>query len=127
MDTAQLMSGIAVVIDDALAGAPVAGGDASGEEDLIDQIVRWFEIEWKLPFVKMTTLPEAALRLNLLRSASFVLLDWRLWGPGGDVLKHSMIDEIKEFLTTARENLVPVLILTNEKPRRRQGGAEGAS
>ena len=27
-----------------------------------------------------------------------------------------MIDDIREFLTTARENLVPVLILTNENP-----------
>ncbi len=116
MDTANLMSGIAVVIDDALTVVPVAGGDASGEEDLIGQIVGWFETEWKLPFVKMTRLPEAASRLNLLRSASFVLLDWRLWGSGGDALRQRTINEIKEFLTTARENLVPVLILTNENP-----------
>ena len=82
MDTEELMSGIAVVIDDALAGAPAAEGDASGGEDLIGQIVEWFETEWKLPFVKMTTLPKAAFWPNLLRSASFVLLDWRLWEPG---------------------------------------------
>ena len=116
MNIEQLMSGIAVVIDDALPKTPTAEVDTSEGEDLIDQIVNWFEIEWKLPFVKMKALPEAALRPNLLRSASFVLLDWRLWGPGGDTLKHSMIKEIKEFLTAARENLVPVLILTNENP-----------
>ena len=116
MDTKELMSGIAIVIDDALAGAPAAEGDASGGEDLIGQIVEWFETEWKLPFVKMTTLPKAAFWPNLLRSASFVLLDWRLWGAGGEMLKQSTIDDIKEFLSTARENLVPVLILTNENP-----------
>ena len=116
MDTRDLMSGIAVVIDDALAGPPGAGGSAAGAEDLIRQIVRWFEAEWKLPFVRMTSLPKAPLWPNLLRSASFVLLDWRLWGAGGETLKRSMIEDITVFLTTARENLVPVLILTNENP-----------
>ena len=64
----------------------------------------------------MTTLPEAAFQPNLFRSASFVLLDWRLWGSGGDALKLSILEDIKQFLTTARESLVPVLILTNENP-----------
>ena len=109
METKDLMSGIAVVIDDALEGAPVVGG-----EDRIGEIVTWFENEWELPFVKMTTLPEAALWPNLLRAASFVLLDWRLWVGGGDELRRRMIEDIKEFLRVARENLVPVFILTNE-------------
>ena len=109
METKELMSGIAVVIDDALDGAPVVGG-----EDLIGQIVKWFETEWKLPFVKMTMLPTPALWPNLLRAASFVLLDWQLWKEDvGDMLKRSTIDDIKEFLKAARENLVPVFILTN--------------
>ena len=115
MDTGELMSGIAVVIDDVV-GAPFERGEANGGEDLIGQIVEWFETEWKLPFIKMTTLPKAAFWPNLLRSASFVLLDWRLWGAGGETLKRSTIDDIKKFLTTARENLVPVFILTNENP-----------
>ena len=116
METEDLMSGIAVVIDDALAGAPGAGGDAIGGADLIGRIVNWFETEWKLPFVKMTKLPRAALWPNLFRSASFVLLDWRLWGVGAETLKRDTIDDIKEFLKSAREHLVPVLILTHEDP-----------
>lgn len=115
MNIEELLSGIAVVIDDALADTSFPDGDTAGE-DLIQEIVEWFENEWKLPFVKMTSLPEAILWENLLRSASFVLLDWRLWGTGGEMLKANTIEDIKEFLTTARENLVPVLILTNEDP-----------
>ena len=116
MDTKELMSGIGVVIDDELAGAPVGDGDADGGQDLISHIVEWFETEWNLPFVKMKTLPKSASWPNLLRAASFVLLDWRLWGSGGEMLKRSTIDDIKKFLRTARESLVPVFILTNENP-----------
>ena len=116
MKTEKLMSGIAVVIDDALTIAPAGGGDADGGEDLVGQIVKWFENEWRLPFIKMTALPEEAFWPNLLRAASFILLDWRLWGAGGDMLRRSTIDNIKAFLTSARENLVPVFILTNENP-----------
>ena len=43
-------------------------------------------------------------------------MDWRLWGAGGETLKLSVIEDIKDFLTSARENLVPVFILTNEDP-----------
>ena len=43
-------------------------------------------------------------------------MDWRLWGAGGETLKLSAIEDIKAFLTCARENLVPVFILTNEHP-----------
>ena len=116
MDTKELMSGIAVVIDDALAGGPGAVPSSRGADDLIGQIVKWFETEWKLPFVRMTTLPKPAFWPNLLGSASFVLLDWRLWGRGGEVLKRDTIEDIRKFLKTATENLVPVLILTNEDP-----------
>ena len=49
MDTKDLMSGIAVVIDDALVGGPDDAGDANGGEDLISQIVGWFETEWDVP------------------------------------------------------------------------------
>ena len=108
METKELLSGIAVVIDDALADAPVVGG-----EERIGQIVEWFETEWQLPFVRMTMLPKAALWPNLFRAASFVLLDWQLWGPGGEELRRRTIDDIREFLTVARDNLVPVFILTN--------------
>ena len=116
MDTTDLMSGIAVVIDDAFASKPDAAGIASDREDLIWQIVDWFEREWKVPFVKQESLPQEDLWPNLLRTASFVLLDWQLWGKGGETLKLSVIEEIKGFLTRARENLVPVFILTNAPP-----------
>ena len=116
MDTKELMAGIAVVIDDAFASGPDAAGDASDGPDLIWQIVDWFETEWMVPFVKRKSLPPAPCCPNLLRAASFVLLDWRLWGIGGETLKLSTIEDIKVFLTSARENLVPVFILTNESP-----------
>ena len=116
METKELMAGIAVVIDDAL-------GEELGEEeqgdragDRIGKIVQWFEQEWELPFVKREALPKQAAWPNLLRAASFVLLDWRLWGEGGDALKQSMLEDIKQFLVAARESLVPVFILTNENP-----------
>ncbi len=114
MNTKDLMSGIAVVIDDALTyDSPTEGGDDESG-DLIRRIVNWFEIEWKLPFVKLRALPNSESRTNLLRSASFVLLDWKFWGSGGEMLKQDVIKKIGDFLISARENLVPVLILTNE-------------
>ena len=106
MDTKELMAGIAVVIDDQL---------DSEKDDLIDRIVGWFEREWKLPFVKLGELPTEQQWPNLLQAASFVLLDWRLWGEGGgDALRASTIRDIVQFLKAARESLVPVFIFTNE-------------
>ena len=112
MDTKDLMSGIAVVIDDALEGE--SGRAADG--DLISQIVDWFEREWKLPFLKSTSLPEAPQWPNLLRATSFVLLDWRLWPRGAEELERRTIEEFVRFLRAARKNLVPVFIFTNEDP-----------
>lgn len=116
MDTRRLMAGVAIVIDDALPGGSGAGVHAGVGADRIGQIVEWFETEWKLPFVRQTSLPTAALWPNLLRAASFVLLDWRLWGAAGETLREDVIEDIKRFLVSARENLVPVFILTNEEP-----------
>ena len=117
MDTKELMSGIAVVIDDALFDdQPGRVGQAITGGDRIRQIVDWFEREWKLPFVKSTSLPDAPQWPNLLRAASFVLLDWRLWPPGAEELKRQTIKEVIQFLASAKENLVPVLIFTNEDP-----------
>ena len=114
MDTKALMAGIAVVIDDALPEESGGEEDGNGSGDRIGKIVDWFEQEWELPFVKSNELPKQAAWPNLLRAASFVLLDWRLWGSGGDTLRQSMLEDIKQFLVAARENLVPVFILTNE-------------
>ncbi|MDE0617544.1 MAG: hypothetical protein OXH87_08140 [Rhodospirillaceae bacterium] len=110
------------MIDDAITTTPRASDHIDNGEDLIWQIVHWFESEWKMPFVKQNSLPHPACWPNLLRSASFVLLDWRLWGTGdelgtgGETLKLSVIQDIMNFLKCARENLVPVFILTNEDP-----------
>lgn len=114
MDTKELMAGIAVVIDDALGEELGEEEDEDGAGDRIGKIVHWFEHEWELPFVKSDALPKQAAWPNLLRAASFVLLDWRLWGRGGDALQQSMLEDIKQFLVAARESLVPVFILTNE-------------
>ena len=114
MKTSELLSGIAVVIDDAI--TPHASDDIDSGDDLIWQIVHWFEAEWKMPFVKQDSLPHPDSWPTLLRSASFVLLDWRLWGMGGETLRLGVIQSIMDFLKCARENLVPVFILTNEDP-----------
>lgn len=116
MQAKELMSGIAVAIDDALGDEPSNGGDDQAK-DTIEEIIHWFETEWRLSFVKVPELPKENLWQNLLGAASFVLLDWRLWparGYGISKLKKTEIDRIKAFLTSARENLVPVFILTNE-------------
>ena len=122
MNTSELLSGIAVVIDDAITTTPRGSADIDSGEDLIWRIVHWFEAEWNMPFVKQNSLPQPTSWPNLLRSASFVLLDWRLWGTGeeggtgGETLRLSVIQDIMDFLKCARENLVPVFILTNEDP-----------
>ncbi len=114
METKELISGIGVVIDDAVTDASM--GERNLIEDSISRIVEWFESEWNLPFVRKKALPKEALWANLFRSASFVLLDWRLWGDGGEELKSRTIEDIKKFLEAARENLIPIFILTNENP-----------
>ena len=117
MDTKDLMSGIAVVIDDALYdGDTERAMDGVPDGDLIRQIVEWFERVWELPFVKSSSLPDASQWKNLLRAASFVLLDWRLWPRGAEELERRTIEEIVQFLLAAKENLVPVFIFTNEDP-----------
>ncbi len=116
MKTSELMSGIGVVIDDALTEESVVKENSDGHEDLISQIVNWFESEWNVPFVKRRSLPDEVFWSNMLRVASFVLLDWNLWATGGEAAKRKTIDDITRFLKSAKQNLVPVFILTNESP-----------
>ena len=116
MEIKKLMSGIAVVIDDALVVEPGAGAEGTGEDDPIGRIVEWFEQKWELPFVKETSLPKTSVWPNLLEAASFVLLDWQLWPSGAAELERRTIREIIEFLRVAKANLVPVFIFTRADP-----------
>ena len=104
MDIKNLMSGIAVVIDDKF----------EEEEDKISQIVRDIEENWGIPFYKTHVIPSDSVSRNLLQAASFVLLDWKLWGDSGSELEEDGIQSNIEFLQKAKGHFVPVFIFTNE-------------
>ena len=53
---------------------------------------------------------------NLLRAASFILLDWRLWPGGAPELEEEGVRTNIRFLEKARDHFVPVFIFTNESP-----------
>lgn len=109
MDLKSLMSGIAVVIDDAL---HKSNGDAS---DGIYQIIDQIEKEWNICFVTKDQIPSRDVCQNLLQSSSFILLDWELWSNGSQ-LEQFGIDKNVEFLELAKQYFVPVLIFTNNHP-----------
>ncbi len=106
MDLKDLLSGIAVVIDDQIEG------DQDGEEDRILEIVHQLEREWNLPFCKAKQIPPKGTWPNLLQAASFILLDWKLWPNGSTELEKLNI----EFVERAKDYFVPVLIFTNGDP-----------
>lgn len=109
MDIKNLMSGIAVIIDDALENGK---GD---RPDKIFQIVEEIESEWEIPCYKTDKIPPDNICCNLLQSASFVLLDWKLWPDNPRELERSGIEANKKFLEQARKYFVPVFIFTNEE------------
>ena len=114
MDLKELMTGIAVVIDDAFDGAaadPVEEGD---DADPIFRIVRQLEAEWNLPFYKASAMPPENTWSGLLQSASFILLDWRLWPSGAEHLEQAGVASNLRFLERAKDYFVPVFIFTNE-------------
>ena len=94
----------------------VLDGGFDARVDSINQIVWWFEDNWKMPFIKNESLPHGNHWPNMLRAASFVLLDWQFWNEGAETQKQVVIENIKEFLSSASENLVPVFILANGNP-----------
>lgn len=112
MNIANLMSGIAVVIDDAF------GENSSAKSaDKIIRLVKDIETEWKLPFYKTHEIPsDETICKNLLKSASFILLDWRLWPKGASHLEEEGIRANRNFLGQAKDYFVPVFIFTNEDP-----------
>ena len=109
MDIKDLMSGIAVVIDD------FYGKNGSVDEnDKIFELVQSIESEWKIPFYKTHEIPSDEIVNNLLQSASFILLDWKLWPSGATDLERDGIENNISFLKQARDYFVPVFIFTNE-------------
>ena len=116
MDLKDLMSGIAVVIDDRIDDANTVANDDGGSNDLIIEIVNQFEREWNLPFYRTDRLPPRDVWPNLLQSASFILLDWKLWPSGASHLEREGIEENVRFLEQAKNYFVPVFIFTNESP-----------
>lgn len=113
MDLRELLSGIGVVIDDAL--HPDAAASDDDDRDRIVDIVAQFESEWSLPFFKTGNMPPDDAWANLLDSASFVLLDWKLWPDGApDELRRHGIRKNRQFVEEARAYSVPVFIFTNE-------------
>ena len=114
MDLKDLMLGIAVVIDDALdeAHPPSDSSDA----DRIGEIVALFEKKWCTPFYRASQIPPNQVWDSLLESASFVLLDWKLWpASSGDAGTYGVGRNL-EFLKRAKAYSVPVFIFTNESP-----------
>lgn len=116
MELKKLMSGIAVVIDDAFDRTANGSGQDSQDGDLITQIVEHLEREWEIPFHQASKIPDEKTWGNLLQAASFILLDWKLWGGNASQAEESGIDENIRFLKKSRDYFVPVLILTNEAP-----------
>ena len=107
MDPNTLMTGIGVVIDDAIGG----DGDSG---DLIVRIVESLERDWFLPCYKTDRLPPEDHWASLFRSASFVLLDWKLWRGNASQLVQRGVAANVRFLEHAVRHFVPVLIFTNE-------------
>ena len=114
MELKDLMSGIAVVIDDAFEDAAADRNDETGSADPIFRIVRQIEQEWNLPFCTASRMPSDGTWPGLLQAASFVLLDWRLWPAGTSHLERAGIEENIRFLRAARDYVVPVFIFSNE-------------
>ena len=114
MKLKDLMSGIGVVIDDKIGTADADHGDANAQVDLIREIVGQIEGEWELACYTTQEMPARQTWPSLLRSASFVLLDWKMWPSGASHLEQEGIKQNIQFLEAARDHFVPVLIFTNE-------------
>ena len=112
MNIKNLMSGIAVVIDDAY-----RCDSSEKKDDKIFQLVGDIEKAWNMPFYKTHEIPSEEVCDSFLLSASFVLLDWKLWPDGGTELENRGIENNIKFLKKARDYFVPVFIFTNESPQ----------
>ena len=108
MNIKNLMSGIGVVIDDALEK------DSEDTNDKIFQIIENLENQWEIPFYKTDKVPTGNICNSLLQSAGFILLDWKLWPGNASQLEKSGIETNINFLEKAKNYFVPVYIFTNE-------------
>lgn len=110
MNIKDLMSGIAVVIDDAF--------QKDGEkDDKIVELVKNMESTWDILFYRTHQIPSDTVCNNILQSASFILLDWKLWPGGGQNLEDKGVKRNINFLIQAKDYFVPVFIFTNENPQ----------
>ena len=116
MELKSLMSGIAVVIDDALKNTTTDKDSKDGNGDLIFQIVGRLKQKWNLPFYESQEMPQEETWANLMQAASFILLDWRLWSRDAAELERVGIEKNVKFLEQAKDYFVPVFIFTNEDP-----------
>ena len=82
----------------------------------IFRIVEYIENEWEMPLYRTDEIPPGGYSDSLLRSASFVLLDWKLWRSGSAELEKDGIKKNIRFLEKAKEYFIPVFIFTNENP-----------
>ena len=114
MDVRKLLSGIAVVIDDQLDPAGARRDADNGGYDPIFEIVERMEREWGLPFYKSDQLPPEDHWPGLLQSASFILLDWKLWPHDASQLEQAGVEANNRFLGAAKRHFVPVFVFTNE-------------
>lgn len=110
----DLMSGIGVVIDDSVSPAAADRDAEDAPVDPIEEIVRQIEDEWELACYTTSEMPAEGTWPSLLRSASFILLDWKLWPTGSSLLEKYGIQKNIQFLKTAKDYFVPVLIFTTE-------------
>ena len=115
MELKDLMSGIAVVIDDKI-NCTVAEENGSEEGgDPIVKIVERIEEKWNLPFYKAKEIPQKEEAWpNLFQAASFILLDWNWWGPNAPELEKYGINTNIKFLKQAKDYFLPVFIFTKE-------------
>ncbi|MDE0553629.1 MAG: hypothetical protein OXI24_05400 [Candidatus Poribacteria bacterium] len=111
MEFSDLLSGIAVVIDNEVNAPPASG-------DRITEIVERFEQDLNLPVYKSAKMPRRETWHSLLQSASFVVLDWQLWPdvPASQLEEKGIVDN-RQFVETARDYFVPVFIFTNLAPK----------
>ncbi len=120
MEISKLMAGIGVVIDDAYRDDNKEPDDAYEDDnkepdDPIFEIVKTIEDGFSLPCYKTDRIPaDESTCKNLLSSASFILLDWKLWQSDAKELEKEGIAENVMFLRMAKEYFIPVFIFTNE-------------